>query len=613
MTSRQAARERSLPRWLARTTILQGVIATMALGPAAIAAAAPAAEPEPVLLFEHAGLDAMLVDEKDAALRDALAMLPDRLRELPNEVDDMEQIPRPILDGILTMLTSPGRMALTVDPDNQANGAMGLGLVASAGPMERRAASELDGVVRDLAREGMRGQEMLTSEQYAGMTEVATPPGPLRFGPREAPDGWRYEVHFAGAGDPDAAFNALPDYGEGVTPVMRARMDLEPASTLIDTLMGFVGMNMPEAGMGLGMLKETGLYGEDAYKMDMTWGYTRDRSVSSMVVSGIKPYARANGLSLQPLGADAFRMIPSDATVAGLSTTDLSSTIEMIEGIVASVPEAGEGLAEFERQTGVNLIDDVLKSFGSTFGYYMADSAGGAGILSTVAFVELSDSERFGEANERLRAFANAALGRETEGYVRGRAWSDEGSQLFTLSFPGLPIPVELTYALQGKWLVLALSPQAALTAVRQARGAGDAGLSANATFMNAMPRGQAMTAVSFVDTKKTMSRGYQYVALLGSAIRNGVQSPQDPERMPGMVVPPFAELADGARPMVQYSFWAGDDYVTIGEGDRSMLVNASGVMGALDPFMPLIGLGFAAMAAGQAREMRMYDDGFDF
>ena len=62
--------------------------------------------------------------------------------------------------------------------------------------------------------------------------------------------------------------------------------------------------------------------------------------------------------------------------------------------------------------------------------------------------------------------------------------------------------------------------------------------------------------------------------------------------------MPPIADLRRGARPFVSYSYWQGDDYVTECHSDRSMLVNACGVVGAASPIFPLVGAAIGAAAA---------------
>lgn len=75
-------------------------------------------------------------------------------------------------------------------------------------------------------------------------------------------------------------------------------------------------------------------------------------------------------------------------------------------------------------------------------------------------------------------AFANAALVQNNEvgRYLRVRSWKEQGVELMSLRFHGLPIPLELTYAATESWFIVGVTPQATLAAALQAAGKGDAG-----------------------------------------------------------------------------------------------------------------------------------------
>src|SRR5262249_2362260 len=144
-------------------------------------------------------------------------------------------------------------------------------------------------------------------------------------------------------------------------------------------------------------------------------------------------------------------------------------------------------------------------------------------------------------------------------GYARIRDWKDGDTQLFSLAFPGLPVPVEATWALQGDWLVFGLMPQSTVAATRQIAGKGDKGLRDNKGFAAALPANKPINSFTFIDSPRLMKDGYQYICLAGSAIANAARSPTDPAREPGLIIPPLPELRAGARPMFTFSHWNGD------------------------------------------------------
>lgn len=604
---------------------------------AAGASAPPASTSEVVLAIEHSGLSSMLVDEKDAALKRALEMLPARLRELPSESPELAQIPMPAIELVISMLESPGRLALTYDEQNQAGGGFGLGLVLSVGPMDRQEADAMQGRVGALLAMGQMPAQPVPSEQFEGMSEMYLPFGTVRFGPRQEEGGaWRYELHVGALHDADAPFAHLagaPEAGqrraggEPFTPVVRGELDFGPLAPLGEQLIAMFAAENPQAAQQLEMLKQRGLIGEDAISVSFDCGQTPTRSVSHAVVHGLRQYAAASGVSTEPLSAEALRMIPSDAIVGGVQRVDLSSLHEWVTMALEADPQAAQAMEQAEATTGVNPVDDLLATIGGTFGWYMADSTGGGGLGSLVGFAELKDRAKFAESNGKLLEFANAMLSQsEARGHVAMREWSSDGSSLYTLTFPGLPVPFELTYSITGPWLVAGLTPQAVVAASRQAAGSGDAGLADNAAASEALKRRPAVTSISFVDSARTIRDGYALTSMIGSAVANLVRSPiaaaAEPggpdqaagAREPGLIVPPYRDLVEGARPMVSISYWDGDDLVTESTADRSALVNGAGVIGAASPWFPVVGalIGAAGAAAEKQHQQEQSGPGWE-
>jgi hypothetical protein len=605
---------RAVIRSVYRPTVAAGVAAF-----AGLAASASASMPEPrkaappVLVVDYAGAGALLVDKKDQALKEALAMMPARLRELPREVPGMDNIPAPVLDAALMLLTKPARLAVTFDEARQDEGMFGLGAVLSFGPGEQQAVSRMHGTFNALLAMAGNAGMAEPSAVYDQMLEIPSPlGGVVRYGPRNAADGWRYEVHAGIADDPDAVFGAVPEAAAGVTPVARARLDFRTIGPAIEQNLELMGG--PEGEHVGEMLRQVGIVGPDALRYVWQTGYTDNERVSYAVIEGLKNHAEAMGVPTEPLDDAAFAMIPADASVAAIFRYDLSASLATLEQAMRSEPQAAEGLEKFEGATGVDPFADLLGCLGGTFGFYMSESTGGQ-LGSMIAFASLSDRGRFEEAHSKLVGFGNTLLASEeaARGYARVRAWEDGETKLFSLSFPGLPIPAEVTWALQGNWVVMGMMPQSTLAAARQIAGKGDEGLRSNKAFTALLPKGKPVGSFSFIDTPRVMKDGYQYVALLGSAVANAARSPRDTGREPGMVVPTFRELRQGAKPMISFSYWRGEDHVTESHADRSFLVNACGVVGAASPAFPLIGMAIGAAAgAGDRVDPDMMEGMFD-
>lgn len=575
----------------------------------------PKGDPKPVtiLAVSHAGLSAMLVDPKDQNLKNALAMMPARLKELPREFPNMNEFPMPAVDLFMSMIAQPVRVALTFDPNGGDNGAFGFGLVASIGPSDEKQTSLMHGRVGafvKLAAENMADDDVASkpSSAFKGMTEIPAPIGGVfRYGPRKAPDGWRYEFHVGAAQDPDKIFLTLPEpMVKGMTPLINGRLDFAGLDAVAQHFKPMIEDLGPEAEEGLKELEKIGIIGPDAIKYTMQVGYTDTEQIGYTVIEGIRKHAKDIGMSTTPLTDAHFAMIPSDASVAFIQTFDFSKGLEAIHAQVHNDPQVSDGIDEFEAMTGVDPFEDVLLTLGDTVGMYMSDSTGGS-LASMVFFISLADRPKFEAAHDKLLGFANGMLAdnHDIAGHIRLRSWSEGESKLFSLTFPGLPVPLEISYALVDNWLVAGFTPQSALAAVRQIKGKGDKGLRSNAGFAAVVPDKKELSGFSFIDSPKLMRDGYQYVAMMGSMIANAMRSPFDEKREPGLVVPTFAELKAGAKPMVSFGYWKGNDHVTESHADRSMLVNLTGMLGAAAPVIPFVVAAIAAAAPQVERQMR--------
>jgi hypothetical protein len=270
----------------------------------------------------------------------------------------------------------------------------------------------------------------------------------------------------------------------------------------------------------------------------------------------------------------------------------------------AQAEQVAEVLEQFEQATGVNLVNDVIATFGGAAALYVSDTTGGGGLGSAVGMFEVRDRAKLWGAMGKLSTQANMHADKLPigPGYIRLVSHKDGDTDLLTLRFPGLPVPLELTFALTNNWLILAPTPQGAIAASRQASGKGDGGLTANKTFAAAFPDDKKAVSVTFTDTARTFRDGYAFVSFLGSAVANAVRSPVDPEREPGMIVPLYNDLKKDVRCWISYTYHKGNDKITETHGDRSTLVGTSAAASALGTIAPLIAIPAAIGAASSAR-----------
>jgi hypothetical protein len=512
---------------------------------------------------------ALFHDPKDRALLDALRLIDDRIMELPGEIPGFEMPPQfvPLFAHLLT-----GAKTLRVVDTGDASAMLPLRAQLAMHEADAAAATRLNDEITSLL-------EMVGALLAAGdsMTLIEAPlPMPLAYGARG-------DQLVIALGEPlDTPFelgvNLLPG---GITPDLVLRMD---CGRMLEMVLDFVAMEEPAAADQLeSMLAMFGLGDVSIHAMS---GSDDARSYTVMNLPGYGKTMKESGLFPERnLTAADLKLIPQDAVWAMSGVMNISGTYETLLG-VAEMLAAQEGVEDVEAMiqdmTGIDLRADVIAHLGSSYGLYTADSTGGGGLLSAVAYVEIANPDGFTPFLERMQSMVDGIGQSEANGYMRVRNWT-HGAQTFTsLTFPGIPIPFEPTYAIAAGHMFLGLTPQAALGAVAQATGEGPSLLD-NPRFREQFTGGmENVQGVSFFDSPRLLQDGYGLTSMLCSAIVNGTRSPRDAARDAGIVMPSYHELARGAKASVTVTRMRGDDLTSETRSDRSMLVNMTSVVGVL-------------------------------
>jgi hypothetical protein len=575
-----------------------------------------------LIAFKRGALSEFIVDEKDAKLVAAFGMIQERLAELSQESEgEIPEEPMEALQTFLGAIASPSRLAVTFNPQSNAGGLMGYGVVASSVFADETDAAIVREFVEDIFAEQGAALPKL-SKIHKGMRTMTVPGGKLSFGPRTG--GKTYDVFFGTVPDePDAAFDAIPAPTiDGLKPVITGTFDAEALTPLFN--LASMGLSQAAGGQAADMLSQfpaLGYVGPDAIKGTFELGYTKDASRARVVVNNAARVMTALDVKAHKLTADELNIVPADARTAAVSLISSTSweamfkQVNMETGMGQENPVA-QGLAKIKEVTGVDLETDLAAALGGYGGVYTADVTGG-GFLGFVAFLSFKDRGAFitmhdklvKAAGEQIRA-ADARAAR----YIKLRPWSDSGVEYFTLTFTGLPVPVEFTYAVTEKLLLAGLTPQATMAAVRQATGKGDAGLLSRKDMHLLDVSKQDVISVTFSDTLVQARKGYNLTSMLGSAVANMVRSPLGGKREPGLIVPPVGELLANVRPSVQVTHRSGDSLMLEWSSDRSVLVTAASAMGTFQDLSPILGvLGAAIFAETQKGQQSNFQPDFTF
>ncbi|MFI4897972.1 MAG: hypothetical protein ACIARR_09115 [Phycisphaerales bacterium JB059] len=567
-----------------RKIVLTSAAALMSL-------AAPALAQRSVLDYRFAGLDACAATGKDAAAHDAFKLLGLRLQELEHELQLEPEAGQAI--GLAWDMFS-GAMALRVSLTEEQPG-IALGLTSRPSG-DATAAS----VVERLARFAqMGGVPMEQDDGGAMMFDSPAGPGSLSL---VGSAGGQAAALRVGATETAPLELDSPLMPAGANTMMQMRLDLEGLSMF---LLPMIERDTPEVAQ---MLTESGWLGEGAPVIEYAVGSSAEATLMRAKLHDVARLLSEAGAGPDVVFArDDLRGIPGDAVRLYAKPASFKTLSDMVDAIEQ---ETGEDIfGQINRELGIDLRGDVLDNMGPRQVLYMADSTGGGGLLSSVVLLDVRDPARLARAHARFVARFNDEMRDEARGYLRIHASKRHGSEVFTLMTPGLPVPLELSWAIAEGRLVIALSPGSLDAAIAQLKS-GEHSILESDSFRTAvlarLPE-QGASSVTFTDTPRLARRGYGVVNLLLSGLANGLRSPEAPDRVVSPLMPAFHEFNKDVRPFGMIAYWEGDDYMLDAVGDRSMLVNmAAGAASLADMqgvAIAAVGGGVMLPALGKARE----------
>lgn len=564
------------------------------VGPA-LAAGLPQVLARDVVQLRVEDLSGLLAHPKDAGLARAIALLDDRLVELPEELPGATALDAALVTLACELLAGPKTLRLGLSEGARVDAPTPpiyaqLALHHPSPDAARALEARVLGVLQRL------GAPELPAEA-SGLRRLPDLPLPTRFG-------------VAGSdvvldlGAPPARGHAAPDVWlpAGATPRFALAVDCAPLTAL---LLASVSQSDPVAAELLPRL--VARLGLDRLRLESSGA--ADGAVAATVtrIPGYAATMRANGLATKELLTAAdLALVPRDATWASVGKVSFVGILDLVVALAGEALAAqgmeGDPLESLAAMTGFHLRDDLFGALGETVGLYASDTTGGGGLMSTVLFIAVRDPERAFETRERFAELIDSLGALELQGYVQVRTYEAEGHELATLTFPGLPVPLEPTVAITEQWLVVGASPTAARAALRQAGATGAPNLLDAPALAAQLAGGLAgLHALSFQDTERLVRDGYGLMQMAASALGNAVRSRTNGLREAGDVLPPFGELVQGVRAGVSVTRIIGDDLVVEGRRDASLAVRATAFCGWLGSSGLLVAL--PALAAIGATE----------
>lgn len=551
-------------------------IASASLAITSVVAGPAWAQAEPLLELHSVGMYDWPVDRHDEKLVEAVKLLRERMGDLAGELD-LEPVQAQMMEMGWDLLT--GGSSIYFAPSDQ-----GFDAAIVLSP----ANGSTEGMQQQLSGLAMMGG-MEFVDQGDGSAQAMGPMGPMTLGH----DAQRLWLSMGGA-DPHAM--EVKRYGlpAGATPLVSGRIDVNGLLNMFAPGMAeefeaqVTMMGMGPAGM---------FFGEDAVIVEFAAGADDEQMHFISRLIGAKRAMANAGTTPELFTGSDLRAIPADAVRVSAMQTNIGAALQSVETAMAMSGE--DYLAEFNAEVGVDLMDDVLANIGDRVIYYQSETTGGGGLLSAVALIDLRDAGRLGRAHQKLVDKLNELAEDNIDGYARVQRRSFGGAEIFTMTAPGLPIPIEPSWAIHGERLVIALSPVSIEAALAQLSPRASGSVMDNPQFkaavLSRMPR-EGAASVNYIDAPRMAAKGYGLTNMLTSAIANAARSPSEPGRVQGALMPQFTSFVRGVQPMGSLSVWDGDDLVTRYSGDRSILVQMAAGLGTVADVQ---GVMFPALAAG--------------
>lgn len=561
-------------------------LACASLGVAAITTG-PAMAAEPVLELHSVGLYDWPGNEKDEAFMDAFKLLRERMGDLVAELD-MEPMQGEMMRLGWDLLTA--RSSLYIASSDQ-------GLDASFVLAPGNGSTEA--MHQQLSGLAMMGGFEFT-DQGNGISETMGPMGPMTLGFDE-------QRLWLAMGESKPASLDVPRYTlpRGVEPIMSGRVDVNGLIEMFAPGMGeeLEAQAAMMAGNPMGMF-----VGENAVIVEFAAGVDAKQMHLVSRLIGARQAMQLDGEQLALFTGADFAHVPVDAVRLSAFQTNIGAALGGIEEAM-EMSGGDDTIDEINEELGIDIINDLIANFGDRAIYYLSDSTGGGGLTSAVALVDLRDADAMGRAHRKLVDRLNELAAEEARGYVRVESRDVGGVEVFSMNFPGLPIPFEPCWAINGGKLVLAVTPTSMEAALAQMSPRASSSIVQNegfrAAILSKMPQeGAAM--VNFTDTPRMVAKGYGMTNMLTSAIANAARSPEHPDRVRGALLPGYSMFTKDVQFSGGISKWEGDDLVSHYFGDRSMLVQLSAGLGTLADvqgiLVPAFAAGVTMPALGQAR-----------
>jgi hypothetical protein len=237
--------------------------------------------------------------------------------------------------------------------------------------------------------------------------------------------------------------------------------------------------------------------------------------------------------TVKPLEPADLAPIPSDATVALAMRLDADQIFETILSLAGKIdPGAAREILDFpekfQRELGIDLRGDVLKSLGDTWCVYNSPGEGGLVFTGLTAVVQVKDRQRLAAAHAKFLAALRAEMDRAT-GRRRGpriEQFQFAGQDVYFLNVRERQFPLAPSWCLTEKELIVAPFPQNIKAYL--SRGGEFKSLAKSAELSALFQSADGPIMLSYSDTHRLFELVYPFVPMVaqvafGELSREGV------------------------------------------------------------------------------------------
>ena len=261
------------------------------------------------------------------------------------------------------------------------------------------------------------------------------------------------------------------------------------------------------------------------------------------------------------LGADALALAPKSASWCAVNSLDLGKLMDTVRAAVtAAGPEAidpfEQGLAQVSGMVGVDVEEQLLRGFGTTWSLYLDPETAGIGYTGITLVNPLKDPDGVDRGLRAAQLFANLGATRALQDQwvkIQVHTQRIEDLDIHTL---GTPL-ISPSWAVIDDKLVVGLYPHAVLAAKDRFAQPGSLLDNPDYAALRQEIGTRRLTGLSWVDLPRTVDQAYPGF-VVGESLVTGLASMATGQPMP-VLLPPLGRLRPHLEPAYSIG-WIDDD-----------------------------------------------------